>query len=257
MNSISNNIEIPFSYNCSFCHEEHYFKNLIKNAEFVYKTKGTAGGFIPDISLYDKAHRLIIVIEIIVTHAPSDEALKFYKNEKIPVIQFNIPINSDLSFVSSATLKPDIVTICKNPRCECGNFKLKSNIRLIKIECFDCKKPLIRVTSKRQCNAKIIPSHDLHNVEREFAMSHGAVFRYITDRGTGEMGYANVCPHCNRATAFFPRPKSKFVGEHYHDYTIYYCEECESKTYKQAFPKYTHLFKTEMEPFIINEILEF
>lgn len=87
--SLENKLPIAISWDCIYCRKEHH-ANLLDGVcsvdkEFHMKICR------PDIALLNEKGNASIVIEIIVSHAPEDNALSFYRTNSIPLI--NITLN--------------------------------------------------------------------------------------------------------------------------------------------------------------------
>ncbi|OQP59123.1 hypothetical protein A3860_38810 [Niastella vici] len=76
---IEQSIPLPFSRDCSECEEMHN-GDLTKRIKRVIVEHDMAE-VKPDIALLDEADKIIIVIEVIVTHKPNEKALQFYKQK--------------------------------------------------------------------------------------------------------------------------------------------------------------------------------
>jgi hypothetical protein len=136
--TLGSNEPLPFSWNCSFCRSIHT-GNLLRIATSI-RLEHPVGQYTPDITLVDSNNQVVIVIEIVVTHAPEGNALAYYKKNNIPVIQIKVTSDADLDLVAEKIAKPDIVSVCStNPRCEtCGTYKEETMMTIVESECDRC-----------------------------------------------------------------------------------------------------------------------
>jgi len=108
-NCISNNLLIEFHWICNNCKQPHSCKldgfSGVK-AEFGLKERR------PDIALFDHAGQVVIVIEIIYKHPPEDEAIQFYHQQNINVMQIHIASHEDLDNVKAKLEIPKNFDLC-------------------------------------------------------------------------------------------------------------------------------------------------
>jgi hypothetical protein len=75
----------------------------------------------PDIALFSQGAKVFTVIEIVDTHAPDEEAIKFYLEKKIAIIQIKLDSEDDLEIIDDKISNPSSVDYCFNPKC--ANFE--------------------------------------------------------------------------------------------------------------------------------------
>ena len=113
------NKAIWFEWECDKCNEQHK-GNLLKKATKVIEELDMQICK-PDIALLDKDDKVVIVIEIVVTHKPSSETLQFYEDNKIACLQIGVSDFSECDKIQEKILHPNSVSMCPNPICKkCG-----------------------------------------------------------------------------------------------------------------------------------------
>ena len=97
----------------------------------------------PDIALLDDAGKVRIAIEIVNTHKPEDKTLKYYKDNGIVLVQYNV-IVEDLNSIEEKLKSPEIVSMCLRPNC-CHFNTLTHSKHLFERHdiCPNCHKPVI------------------------------------------------------------------------------------------------------------------
>ena len=127
---ISDNDKINFEWHCEQCGEEH-LGNLLKKAVRVEK-EYDLGICQPDIALFDNDDKVIIVIEIVVTHKPKPEVMQYYNENKIACLQIQVDDFPDCDRIEEKLSHPYKMNICPNPICEkCGN--IMSHVQMITV----------------------------------------------------------------------------------------------------------------------------
>jgi predicted RNA-binding Zn-ribbon protein involved in translation (DUF1610 family) len=78
----------------------------------------------PDIALLDEKGEVVTVFEIVVSHKPEDNVIKYYQNKNILLIQINVFTENDIiniwETINKNTVivtRPDYFNICMNPNC--------------------------------------------------------------------------------------------------------------------------------------------
>lgn len=200
--------ELTTSWKCSICHNEHTV-NLIRKTEGVFKERSFRVCR-PDISLLDQTGKLIVAIEIVVTHEPEDTVMKFYEENKVALLKFKLEKDSDIEQLDKHSLHPSSINVCINPKCyKCRRNKVKKYMYLFDGRCWNCKFPL-KVASVVSMFGNY--SVDSFNVEEiEFAKAHGVNIQERYSKTTRSRYLAHVCMKCN-----------SFLGQHfiYEEYTL-------------------------------------
>ncbi len=189
------NLKLPIniSWHCKYCNDNHK-GNLLKKVTSV-KLEHNLKVCQPDLTLLDNDNKTIAVFEVVVTHKPEQEVLNYYKENNIILIQINLTSHKDIELLEEKISNPDLVDICFNPKCKtCGNYKLKSQMKIIDGECWRCKNTMkIASTFKSYMNSS--PKY-FSNQEIEFARSKGVLLK-VHYSSTMECKYlANTCRNC-------------------------------------------------------------
>lgn len=226
---ISKQEDLFFWWECQKCNEKHN-GNLLKKAAKV-AVEYDLGECKPDIALLDNNGKIIIVIEVVVSHKPEPSALQYYEENKIACLQINVEDFSDCDMIENKLSNPVDVNLCPNPICEkCG--KRKNSLKLVTVVA-DCPN---NKCSKKMRIAFIVtpPPHypispkDFNAEEIAMARIFGAKIEQRYSKTRKDDYFANVCEHCN-----------SFVGDHYMyryvhlpyeqqrnlDYRCFHCEE--------------------------------
>lgn len=203
-----------FSFECSYCGNVHN-ANLLKITQEVAVEK-KIGPCIPDILLIDKNGKAYLAIEIVVTHAPEKETLKYYQENGIALYRLNIASGEDLDDVEERAKRPDEFWFCKNPKCPmCGFFMDKKIMAIREIKCYRCHMPMkisliISSAWQKKHHFSIRSPRDFDGIERRFAKEHEAIVGRRYSKIMEETYQVNVCSQCKA-----------FIGEHYlFDYMV-------------------------------------
>lgn len=180
----------------------------------------------PDIALLDEHDCTVAVIEVIVTHAPEQTVLAYYKNNHIAVVSYELESDEDVNRLDAPTLKPDSVDVCRNPKCsKCDNYMSKKHLLIIDGNCWKCQAPM-KVAALR---GDMGYEGDFSPSDIQLATQYEVFMKSHYSR-TGGMKYvANTCRKCGA-----------FIGDHYlfTDYIAvpsysrqeldagYYCPHC-------------------------------
>ena len=82
----------------------------------------------PDIALLDPEGEVVAAIEIVVTHEPEENVLRYYERKGITLIQINLFSEDDLYKVEEKITNPDVVNFCLNPKCPIiGTMRQRQN----------------------------------------------------------------------------------------------------------------------------------
>jgi hypothetical protein len=113
-NNIGKNLPLNINWKCNFCKKEHNCNLLIFDAKAEFNLKKC----IPDIALFNQYGNIFAVIEIIYKHPPEDDTIKFYRENKIILIQIIIISDDDLDNVENKVKYPTSVDICITPQVQ-------------------------------------------------------------------------------------------------------------------------------------------
>lgn len=187
----------PFTFNwrCEFCRERHTgnFTKKLKSVRLEYDIKYCK----PDIALLDQNNQIFAVIEIVVTHKPSERVLNYYLENKIVLIQINLKSDDDIYLVEEKLTEPDLVKFCLNPKCNvCDNFQKKIIMSLVDGKCWNCYKPMKVAVMKDGVNKFLFGPEKFSPAEITYAREKGVAINEYHSKITGEQYQANFCPHC-------------------------------------------------------------
>ncbi len=201
---ISLNRTLQFYWQCGHCYDEHS-GNLIKRAKKV-AVEYNMTVCQPDIALLDESGNVFAVVEVVVTHRPDDNALKFYKDNNIALIQFDLESDMDLDDLELKISRPDLVSICRNPKCErCGHYQHKTKMSIIEAECWRCHSVMkLAVIEEPYDRGSSIGPSQFFKGEIEIARQNGVNIKEQFSGTVSRRYQANSCPKC-----------PGFIGEHY------------------------------------------
>ena len=185
--------ELKFRWHCDKCGEYHEGNLLKKAAKVVEEYNLTE--CIPDIALLDKDDNVVIVIEVVVTHEPSENALNYYENHKIACLQLMISDFDDCEDISKRLLSVDKVNICPNPLCpKCHRRMNRAEMFFIDKPCWKCGNS-VRLALIGSPQGMYVNSTGFNGAEIALANQYGANIHEVkTKRGTLEC--QTVCKAC-------------------------------------------------------------
>lgn len=112
----SENKPLILNWSCGYCNSKNT-GNVLENV-FSIKEEYNLNVCQPDIALINGNGKVLAVIEIVVTHAPEENVLQFYKGNNIILIQINLSSEEDLNVVEMKIANPTFVDYCiVNPKC--------------------------------------------------------------------------------------------------------------------------------------------
>ena len=192
---IQNNVnEFHFEWICDECSDKHE-GNMLKKAKSVY-TEHNLGICRPDIVLLDNDGKVVIAIEIVVTHSPSSETLEYYSTKKIACLQIHVSDFDDCEDVENKLAHPDFVNLCPAPICQkCNSRMHKSKMIIVNGICWKCRKDMAiaMIETKRSMHSPA----NFTEKEIELANRNGANIQLKYSNQFKESYYANVCKYCN------------------------------------------------------------
>lgn len=207
---INKHEDFPFEWECNQCGEKHK-GNLLKKAVKVqgeYDLKTCQ----PDIALFDENNKLIIVIEIVVTHKPEPEVLAFYKEKKVACIQINVEDFIDCSKIGEKIAHPSIVSECVNPSCpKCHKPMKNVQLKILKIPCWNCGHEMKIALLESKNGQRILDPSDFTKEERELAQRHGVRIEYKYSKTCKSSYWANTCEFCGKIKGKY------FLDEYYYE----------------------------------------
>lgn len=124
--ALQTNNPYKFNLDCKLCKTSHT-GNLIKKAKSIYLQKHL-GICIPDLLLTDSFDKPLIAIEVVVSHFPSTQTLKFYEEQRIALIIIEIENAEDLEKIGNNFISPSMAILFPDGKCQGGNkYNLAQN----------------------------------------------------------------------------------------------------------------------------------
>lgn len=206
---IANNEDIAFKWHCHKCHEEHEGKLSSSNIVKVV-TEHDLRTCRPDIALLDQTDKVIAVIEIVATHPPQANAMKYYKKHNILCLQIKINDTDCCDIVAEKLSNPDKVNIpCPNPKCEkCGCVMNNAKIVTTIDYCWHCGEEMVVAMLIPKNKSDFFFPSAFNEQEIDIATILGAKIEEKYSKTQDRKYNANVCKHCGN-----------FIGEFYiHNY---------------------------------------
>ena len=106
---------LPIAWTCPDCGMD-FRVNLLKKAKSVEKEKDL-GTSRPDIALLDENGNVIVAVEIVFTHEPTTETIKFYNEKNIVLIRYVFHTIEECNFLFAKLSYPDSVNMCFRHSC--------------------------------------------------------------------------------------------------------------------------------------------
>jgi hypothetical protein len=194
----------------------------------------------PDIALLDDKNKVFAVIEIVVTHKPEVQVIQYYRDNDIILIQINLQSDEDIDNLETKISKPNLVSICFNPKCKtCGNYLQKKIMTVIDGDCWKCQNNMKIATISsgnggwiRKTGTNLYPS-DFTDDEIVMAKSKGVILKMQYSKTAGGEYLANSCTKCGTFAGEFhlftqyvaPAGYGELFSESF--FMGYHCEECE------------------------------
>lgn len=224
---ILNKEDLNFEWQCEKCTDRHT-GNLLKKAVNV-DLEHNLGGCKPDIALLDKNNKVVIVVEIVVTHKPEDFVLKYYEDNRIACLQLFVDDFDDCNNVEYKLSHPDKVNLCPNPICKiCGRYKQKAKIEIIGTECWRCGRPMKIAMMVSENEQYILHPTSFTQREIELANLLGANIKENYSKTQSRSYKANTCKYCNAFMGDFHLHDYYYLApekESEHVYKCFYCEK--------------------------------
>ncbi len=127
----------PIEWTCPQCNGKYPYNILFmaKKVQVEHDLKECR----PDIALLDADGNAIAVIEVVVSHAPEENTLKYYHENGIVLVQYNVK-ETDLLDIEEKLKHPDVVSLCLNNKC--NNYNANAVMRVPKThkqKCVRCQ----------------------------------------------------------------------------------------------------------------------
>lgn len=207
--------ELQFSWVCHECSELHQ-GNMLRKTKSVC-IEYDLGICRPDIALLDSSGNVIIVIEIVVTHKPTPEAIAFYNKHKIACLQINVSSFEDCFYVEEKLTRPYYVNICPTPICKkCGKKMSKPKMIFINCTCWNCSEKMKVAILETDSYERIYSPEYFTEEEVKLANENGAYVKMNYSKTIKKSYLSNTCMHCNT-----------FIGKNYMHKYFYFRHEKE------------------------------
>lgn len=218
---ISNNDNINFEWLCEKCEEDHS-GNLLRKAVNV-ASEYDMGICKPDIALFDKDGKVVIVVEIVVTHKPEPEVMQYYDENKIACLQIQVDDFPDCDRIEEKLSHPDKMNICPNPRCKkCGNIMSHVQMVTVSSNCWKCGQEMTIAMLVTKSGHHIVSAAKFNDEDIKIATNLGANIKQRYSKTVNESYLANVCKHCDAFAGDF------YMHEYYYEphekESEYYCK---------------------------------
>lgn len=232
---------LPILWSCKFCHDPHSGNLLkkIKSVNIEYNLTVCQ----PDIALLDYYDNVFAVIEVVVTHKPEENTLKYYAENNIIMIQINLKSDKDIDDLEAKISFPDYVSTCFNPKCKkCGHYQQITRMIIVDGFCWKCNSEMkvAAIVGDMERGGSTAGPDDFSSKEVEFAKSKGAIIKYHYSKTEQRKYLANTCPKCGRfAGNFFlfsqyiqPADVGELSSESFD--IGFHCDYCIEVEYKKA-----------------------
>lgn len=124
--AIDKHQDIPITWTCPECGMD-FSANLLRKAKAVEMEKNL-GTSRPDIAMLDGNGNVIVAIEIVYTHEPTDNTSKFYNEHNIVLVRYDFHSIEECSLLFTKIKYPDSVNLCFRlscPSCQSMPFQRK------------------------------------------------------------------------------------------------------------------------------------
>ena len=203
--------DLYFEWEChkEGCEEKHR-GNLLKKAVDIIP-EYDLGVCKPDIALLDKNGKVIIVIEVVVTHSPESKTMEYYDSNNIACLLYYVNDFEDCERIEEKLSSPDYVNKCPNPICKkCRGIMNRAKMVTVTTDCYNCGKEMKIAMIICNSENKILTPAKFNEQEINIAKSLGVNLEKRYSKTMHDSYMANVCKHCNA-----------FVGEYFMDEYYY------------------------------------
>lgn len=157
----------------------------------------------PDIALLDPKGEVVAAIEVVVTHEPEENVLRYYQSKGITLIQINLISEDDLKKVEERIANPDTVNFCRNPNCP-NHKNHEANTRFLfeNKQCKRCHNPVKTCLVETKCVFGTLRRTISTENERIFAQSKGVRFKVKEDKKTKKKTFEISCLNCEKINEY-------------------------------------------------------
>jgi len=203
-------VPLLFSWPCEFCGEKHTgnFTKKLKSVSLEHDLKYCR----PDIALLDENDQIFAALEIVVSHKPSEQALQYYHENNITLIQINLKSDGDIYLIQEKLAEPDLVKFCMNPKCDiCTNFQKKIIMSIIEGICWKCYSPMKVALMKDGADNFLFGPEKFSSDEISYAKGKGVAISEFYSIFAGEQYQANYCQHCGNFVRRYSRLRNYWL----------------------------------------------
>jgi len=167
--------------------------------------------------LLDSEGEVLAAIEIVVTHEPEENVLRYYERNAITLIQINLFSEEDLYKVEEKIANPDVVNFCLNLNCpNFLNHEAKRKLIVANTTCKRSKHPMRACHVEADSVFGAIGTSILTENELKSAYRQGVRFKIREDKATKKKIYEIICMECERIKeakrAYMKRLRSRRSG---------------------------------------------
>ena len=247
---LDNNKEFICEWNCNIF-PDRYKGNLLKRIGNVYMERDL-GVCRPDILLTDNDDKPYIAIEIVVTHKPEEQTIKYYKDNNIYLYQINLESDNDLKNIEIKAKYPDFFDACNRHKCKtCGQYLTKREIIIKEQMCNYCYKPMLfsygtdEIKKSRnpiKFNQNIFFPKDYSRDEIEYVLKNSVKLRRTYSIVDDGVYIYNTCSRLNCQPNYcydslemieYSEPKEQKM-QLISSKTSYYCDKCKNNSVEVA-----------------------
>lgn len=188
-----------FSWQCEHCGKRHN-GNLLRTATSI-ETEHDLRTCRPDIALLDEKGKVTVAIEVVVTHKPTAEAIRYYELNRIALVQIDLGSESDLEDAERVAMAPTKVSVCRNPPCEhCGRPAREAQMVIFKGACWACGERMSVAVIELQGvpYKRLLHPAKFSQADIDVAAKHGADIHAFHQRTYKNKIVACRCPRCEK-----------------------------------------------------------
>ena len=187
-------LSVPIKWDCERCRKTHSRPNLLAKAKAIALEKAV-GPYRPDLSLIDELGEPFLAIEVVVTHAPEEAALDYYKSKGIHVVEYHVSSQEDLNRPKRFQ-QFEKTTVCLQPTCPEHGIAME-DLKLVTAmySCYKCSAPMkicwIEAHSGSRSGPEDFPQEAINAARNE-----GVQLKSNYSRTRKERCLSHNCPSC-------------------------------------------------------------
>ncbi len=238
---LDNRGPLPIKWRCSACDREHE-GNLLKKVTRV-EEELSLGPCRPDIVLSSNSDSPVWALEVVVTHAPEEQTLAYYRQQRIAMARFDLRRDTDLEKATAKVLLPDHVDQCVNPRCpKCQRFQRNVVLWIIEGGCWKCScvMPIAVIEGGESRGGTYAGPEHFTDAELKIAQDHGCLIKQKYSKTQRRSYPANTCKDCGAFAGEFymftqyiaPAGRGELKHEKFD--VGHYCGQCDTEAMLKA-----------------------